>query len=260
HYATGGALAGPETGCLEQALLAPAFGLLALATLALNRRRGGRPALALAWRLQGLAGLAIGLGLLVANPALVPAETPLGRWPVLNLLLPAYLLPAALALLAARLREMAPKSGAPLLRGVLAGYALLAAFAWVTLSVRHAFHPERLLLDAAPVGEAELWAYSGAWVAFGAVLLWLGIRSGARALRLAALGVIALSTLKVFLVDMNELVGLWRVLSFLGLGLALIGLGLVYRRWVLPAPGGGAGSGGGSGAATASSPAPAPPA
>jgi len=31
--------------------------------------------------------------------------------------------------------------------------------------------------------------------------------------------------------------GLWRVVSFLGLGLALIGLGAAYRRFVLPAKG-----------------------
>ena len=39
--------------------------------------------------------------------------------------------------------------------------------------------------------------------------------------------------LKVFLLDMDALVGLWRVLSFLGLGLALIALGAVYRRFVV---------------------------
>jgi uncharacterized membrane protein len=38
----------------------------------------------------------------------------------------------------------------------------------------------------------------------------------------------------VFAIDMSDLTGLWRVLSFLGLGLALIGLGVVYRRFVLP--------------------------
>ncbi len=43
---------------------------------------------------------------------------------------------------------------------------------------------------------------------------------------------IGLVTLKVFLVDMSGLEGLWRVLSFLGLGLALIALGAVYRRFV----------------------------
>jgi len=40
----------------------------------------------------------------------------------------------------------------------------------------------------------------------------------------------------VFLIDMAGLVGLWRVLSFLGLGLVLIGLGAAYRRLVVPPP------------------------
>jgi uncharacterized membrane protein len=57
-----------------------------------------------------------------------------------------------------------------------------------------------------------------------------------RALRLAALGLMALTVAKAFLVDMGDLVGLWRVVSFLALGLALIALGWVYRRFVVTAP------------------------
>jgi len=59
-----------------------------------------------------------------------------------------------------------------------------------------------------------------------------GIRAGSRALRLAALAVVGITALKVFLIDMDGLTGLWRVLSFLGLGLTLIGLGAVFRRFV----------------------------
>jgi uncharacterized membrane protein len=40
---------------------------------------------------------------------------------------------------------------------------------------------------------------------------------------------------------MADLGGLWRVLSFLGLGLALIGLGAVYRRFVVTDAGTGRG-------------------
>ena len=40
---------------------------------------------------------------------------------------------------------------------------------------------------------------------------------------------------KVFLYDMAGLTGLWRVASFLGLGLTLIGIGRVYGLYVLPA-------------------------
>ncbi|WP_428483146.1 DUF2339 domain-containing protein [Rhodopila sp.] len=62
----------------------------------------------------------------------------------------------------------------------------------------------------------------------------LAIRSGQRRLRLTALGVIGAVSAKVFVIDMSGLTGLWRVMSFLGLGLTLIGVGIVYRRFVLP--------------------------
>jgi uncharacterized membrane protein len=50
---------------------------------------------------------------------------------------------------------------------------------------------------------------------------------------LAALALVGLTAAKVFLVDMAGLEGLWRVLSFLGLGVALIGLSAIYRRFGL---------------------------
>ncbi|MGC1410875.1 MAG: DUF2339 domain-containing protein, partial [Acetobacteraceae bacterium] len=71
---------------------------------------------------------------------------------------------------------------------------------------------------------------------YGVAVMAIGIRTRARQLRLTALGIVALAGAKVFLVDMSGLVGRWRVLSFLGLGLVLIGLGAVYRRLVAPLP------------------------
>jgi len=41
---------------------------------------------------------------------------------------------------------------------------------------------------------------------------------------------------KVFLYDMSDLTGLFRVASFLGLGLTMIGIGYVYRRFVFRPP------------------------
>ena len=40
---------------------------------------------------------------------------------------------------------------------------------------------------------------------------------------------------KVFLIDMGSLDGLYRVASFLGLGLSLVGIGYLYQRFVFPA-------------------------
>ena len=68
-----------------------------------------------------------------------------------------------------------------------------------------------------------------AWLAFG-------IRSGARDLRLAGLALLTMVTLKVFLIDAAALGGLLRILSFLGLGIALIGIGWVYNRFLAGRP------------------------
>jgi uncharacterized membrane protein len=51
-------------------------------------------------------------------------------------------------------------------------------------------------------------------------------------LRWTALGLFGLAAGKVFLYDLGNLGGLWRVLSFLGLGASLFLLAYVYQRFV----------------------------
>uniref|UniRef100_UPI0018DF4DE5 DUF2339 domain-containing protein n=1 Tax=Roseomonas rosulenta TaxID=2748667 RepID=UPI0018DF4DE5 len=229
HWAQGGVIGAGGWSFLEAALQASA--LFACAWLALlAHRRGGRVAMLWAARAAGAAGLVLGLVLLANNPWTVGEDIagPL----LLNALLPAYALPALLVAMAV---ARAPEARVPQgLAQALSAYALVSGFAWVTLEVRRAFHPTEI--GWAAITEAEMYAYSGAWLLLGALLLAIGIRSGRKEIRLAALGVIALTTLKVFLFDMGALVGLWRVLSFLGLGLALIALGAIYRRFVVTAP------------------------
>ena len=152
-----------------------------------------------------------------------------GTGAVLNALLPAYAIPALAAVGVGRRAGLPGRA-----RRVLAVYALVAAFAYVTLMVRHAFHPDAMGLSVSPVVDAELWAWSGAWLVCGLALMAFGIVQRQKPLRLAALALVTLTGAKVFLVDMAGLEGLWRVLSFLGLGLTLIALGAVYRRFVAP--------------------------
>jgi uncharacterized membrane protein len=185
-------------------------------------QRTGRPILRWAWQIMGGGALVVGTLLLVFNPGFTGA--PAG---VVSLLA-GYLIPAALAVLASR------RIAVPQVRWSLGAYALVAGFAWITLQIRQLFHPGSMSLIFVPIEDAELWAWSGAWLAYGIALMVLGIRVGDRLLRLTALGVVGLVCVKVFLVDMADLTGLWRVLSFLGLGLALIGLGAIHRRFVLP--------------------------
>lgn len=172
------------------------------------------------WRILGAGALTLAAWLLVFNPGLTGARCETFS------LFAAYLAPAAMALHArGRLTESE-------LRPLLGGYALISGFVWITLQVHHAFNTDRM--NRFDLSEAELWAWSGAWLAYGLALMVYGIRANERPLRLAALGITSLVCVKVFLVDMGELTGLWRVVSFLGLGLALIGLGAVHRRFVLP--------------------------
>ncbi|MFT8244502.1 DUF2339 domain-containing protein [Roseomonas sp. BN140053] len=224
HFVLGGQLAGPAVGFGETALYTTALGVLALLFLWLDRRLG-QPVLGWIGRIQAGVAVLLEAGLLLNNPALT-GDPVLGT-AVFNTLLPAYALPALLAAAALVLPETArPRP----LRPVLAAMAMLATLCWVTLEIRRGFHGSAIGLDDVPVLDAELWAWSGAWIALGAAVLLFGLRRNLPALRLGGLALLVLATAKVFLVDVARLGGLWRVLSFLGLGLALIGLGALYRR------------------------------
>ena len=184
-------------------------------------RRTGRATVRIARDLLGRLAYVLALGLLADNPMLSDA-----RAGPLSLVL-AYLVPAALA------ARFSRQASAPV-RVWLFGYAVAAGFAWATLQVRLSFHPNAISLFRSTATEAELWSWSGAWLAYGVLVMTLGVYLGDRLVRLTALAIVGLVCLKVFLVDMGQLTGLWRVASFLGLGLSLIGLGLLHRRFVLP--------------------------
>jgi len=66
------------------------------------------------------------------------------------------------------------------------------------------------------------------------VLLAVGIWYRSLPLRVASAAVIVLTVLKVFLIDMSDLTGIYRALSFLGLGAVLIGIGWFYQRLLFP--------------------------
>ncbi|MCW5732280.1 MAG: DUF2339 domain-containing protein [Alphaproteobacteria bacterium] len=153
------------------------------------------------------------------------SDEAVGEWPLVNTLSLAYLVPGLLLGLLAR---AAAARGAR--RLPVAGFVAMLALTllYVSLEVRRAFHGT--YLDAGKTGLAEIYAYSLAWGLFAAAILALGILRREKPLRLAGLGLVALVVCKVFLYDLSELEGLWRAASFLGLGLGLVAVGLVYRR------------------------------
>lgn len=107
--------------------------------------------------------------------------------------------------------------------------AALLSIAAVLALVRWLAHG--VLLTGA-IGSLENGGYSAVLLGLALVWLWRGISSGQHDLRLAGLGLLTLTTLKVFLVDAAALDGLLRILSFLGLGVALIAIGWAYSRFL----------------------------
>ena len=156
--------------------------------------------------------------LVIHNPALVDQHV--GELAVINLLLPAFL-GGAFWLYRARRRdaERAQLWLAPLLAALIGG---------VMLMVRQAFQGS--LLTGAQMPRGEFYGYSLAGLLLAVALLVAGIRLPDKALRVAGLALLTATILKVFLIDAAALEGVLRILSFLGLGVALIGVGKLYGK------------------------------
>ncbi|MEA3009259.1 MAG: hypothetical protein QOJ91_951 [Sphingomonadales bacterium] len=69
---------------------------------------------------------------------------------------------------------------------------------------------------------------SATWLVIALALIAAGIRVPDKALRLAGLVLLTVTIFKVFVFDAAELQGALRILSFLGLGIALIAMGKLY--------------------------------
>jgi uncharacterized membrane protein len=66
------------------------------------------------------------------------------------------------------------------------------------------------------------------------VLLAIGAFLRSQPVRIASAAVVMLTVLKVFLIDMRDLTGIYQALSFIGLGAVLIGISLFYQRLLFP--------------------------
>lgn len=156
-------------------------------------------------------------------------RTHVGDWPVINLLLLAYVGPATLL---AVLAQVGDRRGLTQLANAAAGGAAFLVFLYLNLELRRAF--EGPIIRLGQIGEGELYGYSMLWLACAGAALLLGLWRRRPFYRHAAVGLVLAAAAKVFLIDMANLTGLWRALSFVGLGLVLVVVGWLYRRYVYP--------------------------
>jgi uncharacterized membrane protein len=227
----------PTSGMVEQGLFAVVGILFSLVLMELNARRAdplyryaslGFGALTLAQSIVGL--------LLWRNPFL--SGDAIEGGPVFNSLILGYALPALAAFIYARRSRGRPPEWRRIAASV-AGMALL--FAYLNLELRRLFHGQGDISFFSATSDAEFYAYSALWLALGILLLAYGVLVGSKPARLASAAIVSLTVVKVFLLDLAGLEGALRAFSFLGLGAALIGIGLVYQKFVFarrPGPNG----------------------
>jgi uncharacterized membrane protein len=146
-----------------------------------------------------------------------------------NLILLGYGIPAVLAIwLAMATRGTRPES----YRVIAAAFAVLLMLSYLTLQVRTLYQGP--VLSRGGMSNAEQYTYSVVWLAYGVALLLFGIFFRSQPARFASALITLLTIGKVFLLDMAGLTGIYRALSFIGLGLVLVGIGWLYQRLLFP--------------------------
>ena len=169
---------------------------------------------------------------LLANPYLPQYEE--RGLPIFNWLLYTYGVSALAALLGAwALRRAEQRHGAPSpIAPATSFLGLLLIFALINLEIFDYFGTARYLeIDFARHQARDL-TLSVAWGLYAIALLVVGVWRGVRALRFVSLGFLVLAVGKVFLYDLANLTGAYRILAFLGLGISLILVSLFYQRFV----------------------------
>jgi uncharacterized membrane protein len=231
HFINDGDAFARRTGLVEQGLFAVGALTFAIVLTRLDAQRASivfRIASLVAGALS-FAAIAVGLGF-AGNPLFSFSGVEGGRF--INALLIGYALPAVLALILAHV-----SSGVrPYWYGLLAKACSIAlAFGYVTLQTRRLFHEAKIGFLVRTT-DAEWYAYSAVWLALGIALLAWGVVRGSKEARIGSAIFVSASVLKVFLFDLAGLEGVLRALSFIGLGVALIAIGLVYQKLVFARP------------------------
>ena len=111
------------------------------------------------------------------------------------------------------------------LRRALVAIAAIAAVYLPSLAIVSAFDGDEL-----EPGQTPQVLLSAFWAVLGLAWLVLGLVRDVRLLRLGGLALLGLAAAKVFLYDLSELESIYRALSFIALGLLLLGGAFAYQR------------------------------
>ena len=86
-------------------------------------------------------------------------------------------------------------------------------------------------LELSRIENLEQLSLSGVWLLYSAVLMTAGIWRKLKGLRLISIVIFGITILKIFIYDHSSLETLYRIFSFIGLGVILLAVSYAYQRY-----------------------------
>jgi hypothetical protein len=86
-------------------------------------------------------------------------------------------------------------------------------------------------LEVARLRDLQQLALSGVWLLYSVTLMVAGLWRRAQGLRIMAIALFGITILKIFIYDLSFLETLYRIFSFVGLGVILLGVSYLYQRY-----------------------------
>lgn len=123
---------------------------------------------------------------------------------------------------------------------VLAVAVVVLLLVLFTGETRDLFEKQKLLLDQSisnlnaeqsRLNNLEQMSLSAVWLVYSIVLMGVGIWRRARGLRLVSIVLFGFTILKIFIYDLSFLETLYRIFSFVGLGVILLVVSYLYQRY-----------------------------
>jgi uncharacterized membrane protein len=150
---------------------------------------------------------------------------------IVNITLVAYGVPALLLYFIGWYLRHETRQGIRYFGIAVSIFAVVVTYAMLMIDIRQAYHLGAPTLQG-DMSQPEYYAYSIGTLVFGLALLIGGVAFKHRGARAVSFFFVLAATIKVFMFDASELAGLWRVLSFLLMGLSFLGISWGYARFV----------------------------
>ncbi len=120
--------------------------------------------------------------------------------------------------------------------GIVQVAIVLVLFVLLTGETRDYFQKEIVELDRRTVDASRLvnlqqLFLSGVWLAYSVALMSVGLWRRFRGMRFAAMSLFGITILKIFIYDLSFLETLYRIFSFMGLGIILLSVSYVYQKF-----------------------------